>query len=83
MSSLELTRIIESLESELEKANRLIKGIKKEAQGYRDDHMKCVNWLCENGYGHITENPVDFIINLLDLHENGIERILDCEGKNS
>lgn len=49
------------------KHNRAIRGIKIEADGYLKDHMKMVNWLCDNGFGESCRNPADTVLDILEL----------------
>jgi hypothetical protein len=63
-------------ESVEERCERLINGIKNEAQGYRDDHMKCVNWLCDNGQGNSIGNPTDEVIARLNTTKDALNNLM-------
>lgn len=68
-----------------EKAERLTQGIKREARGYRNDHLKAVNWLCDNGFGESCGNPTEDIIKLLGLARaknlSQAEYISECQAE--
>jgi len=56
-----------NLQEQLTRAQRSEKGIREEAKSYRDDYVKMVNWLCDNGFGDNYGNPTDDAIQLLNL----------------
>jgi len=53
--------------SRADKAERSEKGIRNEAEGYRKDHMKLVNWLVDNGFGESCGNAASDVVKLLNL----------------
>lgn len=56
------------LNNQLTRAQQSEQGIRNEAQGYRDDHLKLVDWLCDNGFGDSCGNPADDVLDLATLY---------------
>ena len=56
------------LNNRVASAERREQGIRNEAEVYRNDHMKLIDWLCENGFGESCGNVADDVLNLANLY---------------
>ena len=56
------------LQNKLTRAQQSEQGIRIEAEVYRNDHFKLVEWLCDKGFGESCGNTADDVLELSNLY---------------